>query len=262
MINNPFFSIVTVCWNAEKEIEKTLESVACQDCKSYEYIIIDGASSDETLSIIKRYEDLIDTLVSEKDKGIYNAMNKGLRLAHGKYVIFMNAGDAFADYNVLSKIKKYIDEQYVIPSIVYGNYVRICQDSATQIIPARSAKNGWYGMFASHQSMFYQLEFLRREDLEYDETYKIAADYKLTLEIVKLSSKDQILQVPICVSRFDLGGISTLHQNDGLFEADRVRKEVLGMSSITRWCIRTLQLVTRILRENKNFKMVYSILRY
>lgn len=262
MTSEHLFSVVTVCWNAASEIERTLKSVCQQSCADYEYIVIDGGSTDETLAIIERYRDRVDVLVSEKDKGIYNAMNKGLRIAHGKYAIFMNAGDSFADKDVLAQIKTCVEKRAVPPALIYGDYMRVSGDEESQVIPARTVEKAWYGMFASHQSMFYHVDYLRENNLEYDESYKIAADYKLTLEIVHRVGAERVMQVPVCVSRFELGGVSHANQNNGLREADRVRKEVLGMSSPKRLMIRMMQYGARLLRENKIFKSIYSHLRY
>lgn len=258
------FSIITVCWNVASEIERTLKSVAGQKGVAFEYIVIDGGSTDGTLAVIEQYRDMVDVLVSEKDKGIYNAMNKGLRLAHGKYAIFMNAGDCFASEDVLSKVKAQVEANIGsdYPALVYGDYMRVDGEEATQVIPARSASKAWYGMFASHQSMFYNVDYLRQNGLEYDESYRIAADYKLTLEVVKRAGVEHVLQVPVCIARFDLGGVSHANQDKGLNEADRVRKEVLGMSGIQRLGIRIMQRCARPLRENKIFKAIYSRLRY
>lgn len=258
----PAFSVITICWNAEKEIGKTLQSVIGQDCGDYEYVVVDGASSDRTMEIINRYRDSIDILVSEPDKGIYNAMNKGLRLAHGRYVVFMNAGDEFESSGTLSSVKSAIGNNHKEFALVYGDYIRTKGTEETQIIPARSARKAWYGMFASHQSMFYNLDFLRTQGFEYDESYKIAADYKLTLEVVHRAGADNVIHIPICVSKFDLGGVSANNQNAGLQEADRARKEVLGMSAVTRLGIRILLRCARVLRENRIFKSIYGFLRY
>lgn len=258
----PIFSVITICWNVDKEIQKTLDSVVRQTCGSKEYIVVDGGSTDGTLEILKHYQDSIDILISEPDKGIYNAMNKGLRLAHGQYVIFMNAGDEFDSFNTLSSVQAAICNSPKEFALVYGDYIRTKGPVETQIIPARSANKAWYGMFASHQSMFYSLGFLHKQGLEYDESYKIAADYKLTLEVVHRAGTENVLHLPICVARFDLGGVSANNQNAGLREADRARKEVLGMSSVTRMGVRVLLRCARILRENSIFKSIYGFLRY
>ena len=100
----PTFSIVTVCYNAEAELEDTIQSVIAQTYRHVEYIIVDGASKDGTLAIIERYKGRIARVVSEPDKGLYDAMNKGLRLATGDYVCFLNAGDCFHEDSTLQRM--------------------------------------------------------------------------------------------------------------------------------------------------------------
>jgi Glycosyltransferases involved in cell wall biogenesis len=100
---DPRFSIITVTYNAEKVIEKTIQSIVGQTYKNYEYIIIDGASKDSTLAIIDKYRDNVNKLISEPDKGLYDAMNKGIAAASGDYLCFLNAGDIFHERILFSK---------------------------------------------------------------------------------------------------------------------------------------------------------------
>lgn len=101
---DPIITIITVCFNAANTIEKTILSVINQTFTNYEYIIVDGGSTDNTLELIHKYSDKISLIISEKDKGIYDAMNKGVKLARGKWLNFMNSGDIFSDENVLMNI--------------------------------------------------------------------------------------------------------------------------------------------------------------
>lgn len=260
MDKRPFFSVVTVVRNAASQIERTLESVIGQDMDNYEYIVIDGASTDGTLEIIRRYSDHINYIISEADAGIYNAMNKGLSKASGCYIIFMNAGDCFASETVLSQVALSVHNTTF--NLLYGDYIRVSGTGSTQTIPSRTADKIWYGMIASHQSIFYNLDFLRSECLKYDESYRIAADYKLTTEIINRSEPGKIAKLPICISRFELGGISTLDMDRGLAEADRVRKDVLKMPFFLIAIVHVLLLGARVMRENEIFKTIYSRLRY
>ena len=109
-------TVVTICYNAEKCIKETIQSVLGQSYTDFEYLIIDGNSIDNTVGIIKEFDDKRIVLVSEKDKGIYDAMNKGIRLSSGEYIIFMNSGDVFADSKVLEDISSELKAD-----VVFGN---------------------------------------------------------------------------------------------------------------------------------------------
>ena len=106
----PLFSIITVCYNAADTIERTLKSVDSQSCKDYEHLIVDGASTDGTTSKVFALKNPLRRMVSEPDKGIYDAMNKGMSFASGKYLIFLNAGDAFHDSEVLADYERIIND--------------------------------------------------------------------------------------------------------------------------------------------------------
>lgn len=250
-------TVITVVYNDESHIESTIKSVIGQTYPYIEYIIIDGNSIDGTLGIIKRYSQRLRYL-SERDNGIYNAMNKGLKMATGDFVIFMNSGDCFTSNNTVQKITKQIANQHSFPYMVYGNYREVGYGKISAVIPARTYKKVWYGSFASHQSTFYNRLFLLKEGLQYDESYKIAADYKLNLEVVKRAD-DNILQTEICVSDFDITGVSNVNQDLGLAEADRARYEVLKMNKFNRKLIVWVQLCARFAKKNLGF--LYKAIR-
>ena len=117
--DKPLVSIVTVVYNGEVFLEKTIQSVINQSYSNIEYIIIDGGSTDETVDIIKKYEDRIDYWVSEIDSGIYDAMNKGIDLASGDWINFMNAGDSFVGCNVLLNLNYFLSD--INYDIIYGD---------------------------------------------------------------------------------------------------------------------------------------------
>ena len=111
-------SIITVCYNAQNTLERTIESVFSQTYKNIEYIVVDGASTDNTISILQKYNDKL-RFISEPDDGLYDAMNKGIGLAEGDYVMFLNADDKFFDSNVVEKFAKFCEEKQT--DLVYGN---------------------------------------------------------------------------------------------------------------------------------------------
>lgn len=250
-------SVITIVYNDVSNIGRTLQSVINQTHRNIEYIVVDGASTDGTSEIIRRYTDHIDKYICEPDTGIYNAMNKGLREATGDYVIFINCGDRFSANDTVAKIIAAIGME--TPDVVYGNYREFNSNSneTSQVISCRSANKIWYGPVASHQSTLYRLKHLQNHGLSYDESYKIAADYKLTAQAIVAAKST--LKTDICVSDFDTSGISSNNQNLGLKEANRVRREVMG------WSVARIMLLTAILLcarfTKKYLNPIYKLLR-
>lgn len=184
----PVISIITVCYNAEREIEATLKSVKEQSFKNYEYIIVDGASKDNTLKVISQSGVEPTHLVSERDKGIYDAMNKGLALAQGEYLMFLNAGDSLYSTNTLQKIA---DAAKGSPDVIYGdtaivdaerNYLRPRKLRPPKTLTRNSFKNG---MLVCHQA------FLPKRELAmpYDMQYRFSADFDWCVKILSASKK-------------------------------------------------------------------------
>lgn len=253
------FSIVTIVYNGEKEIERTIQSVINQSYKDYEYILIDGASNDGTMQIVDKYKEYFTRIISEPDNGIYNAMNKGLKMCTGDYVLFANCGDMIASPLVLENVANAVLQNgtKIFPDLVYGSYQENYNGVLGPVIPCRSYKKVWYGMFASHQSIFCRLSVINEHNVWFDESYKIAADYKFILTMVKYSTC--FLQLEQCISVFDVSGVSSVNQNLGLKEADRARREVMNYS----WLRRKLVVVfSHVARYAKNhLSCVYKALR-
>lgn len=171
----PKFSIITVCYNSQNEIEKTILSVINQQQRElFEYIIIDGSSTDKTLEIIESYRKKIDIVISESDTGIYDAMNKGIKKASGEWILFMNSGDSFADNNVLKQVAQKITIKNIKSDIIYGNVIKLYRDKSIRF-KAEKLSLLRYRMPFSHQSTFVKTKILQKE--LFDTKYKIAADY-------------------------------------------------------------------------------------
>lgn len=164
-------SVVTICYNSVSLIEGTLKSVTEQTYPNVEYIVIDGASKDGTTEIIRRYEDRISYWVSEPDKGIYDAMNKGISAATGDYIIFMNAGDVFADRNVLEKIAPLLGQHTVIS----GKWQRCYSDGSMKLSSPLPIKALSIEMPLCHQSTFTRLSY--HKENPFDTSYRFSADY-------------------------------------------------------------------------------------
>lgn len=177
-------SVVTVTWNAGDVIRPTLESVASQTFRDFEHIIADGASTDGTLETVRAFCGGNTRVCSEPDRGIYDAMNKGLRLAKGKYVVFLNAGDSFHSSDVLEKYARAAEKD---PDVIYADTVIV--DGERHLLGPRHLsvpehltwKSFSRGMLVCHQA------FMVRRSLapEYDTTYRFSADYDWTVRILE-----------------------------------------------------------------------------
>lgn len=254
-------SVVTIVFNDVAHILSTINNVDSQTARSrMEYIVVDGKSTDGTSEVISANSSRIDRYICEKDNGIYNAMNKGLRAATGDYIIFINSGDVFSSTDVVEKVLAALQVPSALPALVYGSYQEVGNNAVcSRIIPCRSADKIWYGPVASHQSTFYNLSFLKNCGLSYDESYRIAADYKLTLQVIKLSHHS-CLRLPLCISNFDTSGISNTNMDAGLYEAHRVRQQVLGWSPFRCKLLTGILLTARY--SKKYIRPIYDILRY
>ncbi len=200
MNNYPLLSIVTVVYNSEKYLEKTVKSVINQTYDNIEYIIIDGDSSDDTLKIIKSYEKYINRWMSEPDKGIYDAMNKGVNNASAEWVIFMNAGDVFYDDFVLEKIEKYL---ITSNDVCYGSVVKNIHGFDILESPG-SLDSLWKGMVFSHQSCFLKRSILLK--YPFDVNLKVAADFK---QIFYIYSNNHIFrEIELIISTISADGVS------------------------------------------------------
>lgn len=253
-------SVVTIVFNDADHILATVGSVGSQTARAnIEYIVVDGASTDGTSELLERQSSDIDIYIREKDSGIYNAMNKGLRAATGDYVIFMNSGDRFSDHDVVRKVVESIAGKEKLPAMVYGHYRECLGEERTfGVKPSRQPDKIWYGPVASHQSTFYNLAFLKNNNLVYDESFRIAADYRLTLETLVRSRYDA-LRLDLCISDFDISGVSNTNQDQGLREANRVRREVLAWGPLRTGLMTGLLLGARYTKRYLN--PLYTFLR-
>jgi len=146
-------TIVTVTYNAEDLLEETLLSVINQTYKNIEYIIIDGGSTDNTLEIIKKYEEQISYWISEPDEGIYFAMNKGIAKATGEWINFMNAGDTFVDTTTIQKVMNSLDED---TELIYGDH--ICDGTIGHVKDRKVTRS----MPCCHQSLFVKTDLMKQ----------------------------------------------------------------------------------------------------
>lgn len=207
-IEKPLISIITVAYNEINTIEETIQSVINQTYEHVEYIIIDGGSTDGTVEILQKYQNSIDYWVSEKDRGLYDAMNKGIRLATGEWINFMNAGDYFLDQTILGTVANDLDSTYNVVSgkaLLYYQNAFIGEYGNEKIFP--------------HQASFFKLTDLKKT--KFDLEFKFYADSELLQRIKHQEGfRSKFINIPVC--KFFLGGIGN-HPN---YFFARFREEV------------------------------------
>ena len=212
MENEILFSIVTVCFNSEKTIRDTIQSVICQKYTNYEYLIVDGASKDSTLNIVQSFNDPHIKLISEPDQGVYDAMNKGLAMAEGDYVLFLGSDDLLYNENVLSSVANYIQD----PSchVYYGDVIKKKKGNRYD---GEFNKIKWGYENICHQSVFYP-KYVYKSHM-YDLRYKLVADWVYNL--ILLSENIEFRYIHLIISEYnDCDGVSST-KDDALFLKNR-----------------------------------------
>ncbi|MFN4145779.1 MAG: glycosyltransferase family 2 protein [Runella sp.] len=229
----PLVSIITITYNAEPYLERTLKSIQANlqeiaDPSVVEYVIIDGQSKDNTLQIAAQYRPIVSQIISEPDKGLYDAMNKGLGLVKGKYVWFMNAGDEIHDKDVLNKLLVAMQSD---ADVYYSDALFVQNDGSpiglrSQVTPHRLPKNlKWqdmaWGMKVCHQA------FVARRSLA--PLYKIenlSADIDWEIEVLKNASRIKYLDFILC--KYLTGGISVQKHRKSLIDRFKVLQHHFG----------------------------------
>jgi glycosyltransferase involved in cell wall biosynthesis len=200
-------SIITVCYNSEKYIESAIESVLSQDYADIEYIIVDGNSNDKTIEIIKKYQDRIQKFISEPDSGIYDAMNKGLKLATGDVIGLLNSDDLYINNSILTKVANCFKTYQC--DILYGDLYYVKPDNPeiisriwrTKSFRPGSFKKGWH---PPHPTFYVKKEIYLKYGY-FDNRYKLAADFELMLRLLeKFKVKSYYISEPLVKMR--LGG--------------------------------------------------------
>lgn len=217
MTRTPLISIITITFNAESEIYPTMLSVAGQSCRDFEHIIVDGASTDNTLKIARSIGGKNLRILSEPDKGLYDAMNKGIILATGRYLLFLNAGDTFHSRDVLME---YAQEARKNPDIIYADTVIVDADrnpigprhlSAPDILSFESFSDG---MLVCHQA------FMVRRDLApfYDTTYRFSADFDWCVKCLKKSKPGRCTNLHMVAIDYLSDGLTDKNKKASLIE--------------------------------------------
>ena len=204
-------SIITINYNNKVGLQKTIDSVVCQTWHDFEWIVIDGGSTDGSKELIEQYQQHFAYWCSEPDKGVYNAMNKGIDHAHGDYVNFMNSGDAFHDGEVLESI--FGKELY--GDILIGQVNCVGKDLIVNRLDNGGCNIGWKRVNEGfcHQGTFSRLKMLKV--YPFDENLKIASDWKFWCQTIMLDNYS-IQDLDMIVTDYDMTGISSNTENDAL----------------------------------------------
>lgn len=249
------FSVITVTFNDASNLARTKDSVTSQSFKDFEWIIVDGNSTDNTIYLLDKINSERIKIISEDDSGLYDAMNKGILASKGKYIVFLNSGDIFDNRDLLSNV---FDSIKGDPQLIYGDSKEVSNNNQNFYKRSRSIWWRKIGMFTHHQAIFYNRQVLIDNNIKYNQSYAIASDYDFTINFIENS--DRFLYLPFSVCIFQQGGISHLNWKKGLREQNEIRKKRFKMLFPKRLVIYTMQYFIHIIRFNINW--LYNIFRF
>jgi len=215
----PLITVITVVFNGVEQVEATIQSVLAQTYDNIEYIIIDGGSTDGTLDILRQYEDRIDYWMSERDAGIYDAMNKGIDLSSGGWINFMNAGDSLFDQHTISSV--FSDPEKIRGvDVIYGDVLMVYPQYGDmgKVRKAGRLRDLWKGMQFSHQSMFVSDKHLKQNKFNLEN--KLAADFEFVY--AAYCQHKPFFYIEKTISSVSAGGTSDINRVQSCHERLRV----------------------------------------
>lgn len=260
-------SIITINRNNASGLRKTMLSILSQSCTDFEYLVVDGASTDDSVNVIKesleRFGDRIKW-ISEPDNGIYNAMNKGIGLATGEYVQFLNSGDCLASEDVTEKMLDVLQEKGY-PSILYGNMLKDMPDGKILKDCGFAGQEitflGFYTGTLNHSPAYIRRDLFSKYGL-YDESLRIVSDWKWYLQAIVLG-EERPVYTDIDVTLFDMHGISETNKDLDKAERKSVLNELINPSFLAdyeRWSF-PIQQMKRLQRHPWAYKLVWALER-
>ena len=254
-MNKPLITIITVSYNAVSNIEETIESVINQTYPYIEYIIIDGGSKDGTIDIIKKYEDRISNWISEPDKGIYDAMNKGIKLATGEWINFMNSGDTFFSMNTIEELFKKASYK---SDIIYGN-INLLLLSGEYIQKGDFVSKKEYMPFC-HQASFSRTNLMKKYG--FDTKYKICADRNFFY--IAYINKAIFEYIDINVSNYEAEeGVSSVNMSEIFYEKGLIEGKTTQLSwKFKYYMFLCSQSTRKFFKKILPVKIVHKIKKY
>jgi glycosyltransferase involved in cell wall biosynthesis len=262
-----FLSIITINYNNASGLENTMQSVLSQNNEDFEYVIVDGASNDGSVDVIRQYAERFGCRlkwISEPDNGIYCAMNKGIRMASGHYVQFLNSGDYLASANVTKIMLKALKENDY-PSIIYGNMLKDMPNGILLKDRCFAGQEisflGFYTGTLNHSPAYIRRDLFNKYGL-YDENLRIVSDWKWYLQAIALG-EERPVYTDVDVTVFDMHGISETNKELDKLERKKVLEELINPSIIAdydNWAFSIAQM-KRLKRHPWAYKLVWFIER-
>ena len=255
MHNKPLITIITVCYNAVETIEKTILSVISQTYLNIEYIVIDGGSKDGSIDIIKKYKEKLSYWISEPDKGIYDAMNKGIKMASGEWINFMNCGDTFYSNTTIEEL---FQRANFDSDVIYGN-TNLLLVTGEYIQKGNIVTDKDYMPFG-HQAAFSRTSLMKKYG--FDTKYKICADRNFFYVVHKNNAKFEYIDLTI--SNYEAEeGISSINMSKIYYE----RGLIEGKSNNLRWKVNYYmflisQCIRKIIKQILPFSLVLKLKKY
>ena len=260
-------AVITINRNNAAGLERTMQSVLEQICKDFQYVVVDGASTDESVEVVKRLApEFGDRLkwISEPDKGIYNAMNKGIRMADGEYVEFLNSGDVLAAPDVVERMYKALEDNDY-PSILYGNMLKDMPDRTILRDKCFAGEDisflGFYTGTLNHSPAYIKKDLFDKYGL-YDESLKIVSDWKWYLQAIILGEEKPVY-TDIDATLFDMHGISETNKDLDKAERTQVLEQLIPhtiLADYDKWAF-SIDQMKRLKRHPWAYKMVWFLER-
>jgi putative colanic acid biosynthesis glycosyltransferase len=232
----PLFSIITVSLEDRDGLQRTHRSISGQNCRDFEWIVVDGGSRDGTREYLMSHQQDLAWWRSAPDHGLYDAMNIGLSAVTGDYLIFLNSGDTLPEPETLERLTLKVTRGER-PDFIYGDALEFGTGNRLYVKRARSHRFSWYGMFTHHQAMVYRRALV--EGQRFDLTWKIGADYAYTLDTLSKSVRVARIDAPLVL--FEKGGRSQKQAALGRRDQAEIRRSRLNMPVVSCFLIMVVQ---------------------